>query len=743
MWDGAPYVPEGLRISGNPSEIAAAKAAGFQDVIVDLPPTGEGWKETIGELESAGMNYIISIDALFPSARGFAVEPEAYRVSGITMDQHVEFPMPSASSAFVALVTERDASIQKTERVQITNGKFVYDVKVPNGLENVLLVYPEQSDAAHADYWDSFDSQRDILLATLIRNKCGRGLRGFLNPMGKFFATVSRAGLFVPSSPFFRMEYRTYLEQKYRTVDTAMRAWGIGTNDIDSFEGLARLVPLWSQTRGVGALWDPSSNRIYECEQKRSLIWGDIESVIASAAAKRFSRLIASLQRVDDVPVIQDWTGWVPPFETASPEISGIGYATSGISVDSIVDGASRPTSSLMRWKTPGWLVCTDLRVDKSLDRNVLDNALSQLGSMGTRGMFYRTTNKIVRTGAVDAWATESSPQVLYFPENAYNPATPKLLGSGKWWLPSPADGNRIDFGDGFHGYRYADANGINTVLWSDQPQRVRLRMSAPKLATFTPSDGVDPKARASKDGVELTLGENPLLISGTDEMPVPEPCIVDTTVKFQQLLNFGTGSGRDLSTESFMYRDSIAAFDRNPGDSFTNLRKQFWQLDRKLGQFTWIEAESSKNTNFSEVLAESGCSNNASLRLHIPTAARQAYFAEYNVTTRYEGDQEVWLAARIPNDARKSVSVDVAGQKLAFSDPPVSGYSSGYAWYRLGTTRIPKGVQKITVSVDPSDGVDLAIDTILLCPGHFIPRGISMPDAIVFVATPEKGKRK
>src|SRR3989440_11239508 len=99
----------------------------------------------------------------------------------------------------------------------------------------------------------------------------------------------------------------------------------------------------------------------------------------------------------------------------------------------------------------------------------------------------------------------------------------------------------------------------------------------------------------------------------------------------------------------------------------------------------------------------------------------------------RYEGDREIRVAARIPVDGRKFLTLDISGQKFALADPPMSDYSSGYAWYHLGSTRLAKGMAKLTLMVNPPDGVDLAIDAILLCPGKFTPSGITMPDAISF----------
>ena len=84
VWDGRPYVPIGARISGTPESIAAAKAAGIEDVVVELPVSGAGWSEAFQALEKAKMRYLIDIDSAAPSAVGIGVEPAGYRIDDIT-----------------------------------------------------------------------------------------------------------------------------------------------------------------------------------------------------------------------------------------------------------------------------------------------------------------------------------------------------------------------------------------------------------------------------------------------------------------------------------------------------------------------------------------------------------------------------------------------------------------------------------------------------------------------------------
>jgi hypothetical protein len=756
LWDGAPYIPEGLRIGGTVADVVAAKKAGFQDLVVDLPPSGTGWKEVIDALEANGMRYLISVDSLIPSAKGIAVEPEAYRVSGINTDQHVEFALPGATSAMVMLVTERDATLQSSERVPVAGGRFKYDVKAPNGLDHVLLIYPEQAEASHPDYWEGFDLQRDLLLTALQHNKPGKGLRGILNPMGRLFSSVSTVGRFVPESAYFRMEFRAYLESKYRNIETAMRAWAMNANDVDSFDGLSRLVPMWSGSRGIGDLWDPTNDRMYTCEQRRSMIWTDIATVMSTAAAKRFERLVPAIQRVANVPVLQEWTGWTEPFESSRPLLNGIGYRATGATSLDLINAAARPVSSLLRWKSPGWLLCTDLNVDKLSDASAtLSSALDDMESMGTRGFFLRSSNAAVLAAsaadaikrATDLSSAQASTEPAFFPENAWNPAVPMRLPAGRWWLPSPADGNRVDFGAGFHAYRYSDGSAFYTALWTTAGAgRVRLRMTKPESANFTTTDGSDPKLKRSKNGVELIMSQSPVIVSGTDELPVPEPAYLETSDKFSQLLKAGETAHRDIAQDAYLYGTELASFQRDPGGSFLDMRKQFWILNRKLSRFLWLEAENTKDTNFSEIMPASGCSNGSVLALHTPiTTDARGFYAEYTIPVKTESEQEVWIAARIPEDARRSISMDIAGQRLNADSPPESPYSSGYAWYKIGTTKLNGRSAKLSLQVNSPEGADLAIDAILLFPGHFQPNGITMPDSIPFTTGPAttKGRKK
>ncbi len=754
MWGGAPYIPVGMEIGASPEAVAGAKKSGFGDVIVDLPPDGADWKSTISSLESSGMRYILSIDGLFPSAKGFAIEPEAYRIDHITGDQHVEFPLPGATSALVVLVTQRDSAVETSERVPITNDKFSYNVKTNTDLDEVLLVYPEQSDAGHPDYWDQFDGRRDAILSELNNCAPGPGLRAVLNPLGRMFSSSVGTGLFLPESPYFRSELIAYLRGKYRSVDTAIRAWGIGTNDLESFDALATLAPLWSGSRGIAKMWDTSTNTLYDCDSKHSNFWIDVDTVVAAAAAKRFERLIFAIQSVTNVPVLQDWTGWAAPFEASTAVLSGIGFNVSGNTSEDIIEAAARPTSSVLRWKSQGWLVCTQLEIaDSSEAASSFRDLMDQMESMGVRGWFLRDSGVGVISAAAadaarrgtDAVAASFAPDPLFFPENALNPAFPKRLPGGKWWLPAPLDGNRLDFGSGFLGYVTSDGAAFETVLWTNGPPKLTtLRAANAKSIAVTTIDGAPVQFKMEKNGVEVTIDQVPIVIRSAGEIPVPQESFDETANNYAQLVSLADSLHKEISEYTLFLRDIAGRYDKDPGGSLQDLRKKFWELNRICAPFVWLEAESSRDTNFSEIAGLSGCSNGSALVLHTPvTTDPKGFHAEYSAHSLSKVDQEVWIAGKIPKEMEKYVTVDVAGQRLGIEDGPVSKYSDGFGWYKLGTVKLTAQTSDVSLRVNSPQGAYLAIDLVLLYPGNFKPDGVTMPPAVSFVhAKPGKRKR-
>jgi hypothetical protein len=125
------------------------------------------------------------------------------------------------------------------------------------------------------------------------------------------------------------------------------------------------------------------------------------------------------------------------------------------------------------------------------------------------------------------------------------------------------------------------------------------------------------------------------------------------------------------------------------------------------------------------------------SLKTQIESPA-DGYMAEYNVGVKSGDDVEVWVAARIPASERQNVTINVAGENFFIQGDPVSPFGQGFAWYHLGTTKLGGAQTKLRVIVNGKSS-DVAFDAFALVPGHFQPKGVALPDAIVFTT----GKKK
>ena len=651
--------------------------------------------------------------------------------------------MPGATRALTVLQTERDGVVAETRVVPIQDGMLTMDVAPRNSLEHSLLIYPDMASLDLPDFWEGFDRHRDSLLAALKRSPPGPGLRGIVNPLGNVLRLATRTATTVPTSNAFRDEFAAYLEERYRNIETNQKAWSMSSSPIKTFAHMARLVPLWNGSRGVSQLWDPETLSLYPCSSRASTIWSDLRMVIGSVAARRYNRLASAVRAACDVPIVQEWAGWAAPYETARPSVDGLGMRSDSMSPSAIAETASTAASSLLRWRAPGWLLATDIGLTGAVDlATQLVPVLDDLGSLGARGWFVRKGPAGVPEAVAQEAARRSgdasfaswSPTPIFFPENATNPAMAQRLPGGRWWLPSPANGNRIDLGHEFFGYRYEDGERTFTALWTLRgTSRVQLRMLDPKAAQFSCADGTNPTPKFNKRGVEVTLGDSPLLVSGTTEIPIPELALTEAIAEFDALLGLAEVQGRDTTEERFLFRDALNGLDRGPAGSFATQRLQISRLNLKVASFVWIEAESSKVNTFSEVLAVPGAAGGSvlALRTELDPGAT-GYYAEFNVPVRSEADQEVWIAAQLPSGARASVQAIVGGQTLTLSGDSVGRYGAGFGWYRLGTTRMGGGTQKIRIVVNGSQGADILLDAVYITPGGPPPSGALPPSSAI-----------
>ncbi len=757
VWGNAPYLPVGLAIDGSLDQLEAAKAAGVRDLLVDIPANGMSWDRVFKALNDSGMRFGIRLDSLAPMAKGFIVEPQSYRVSGVIGPRELDLEMPGAKSALVVTAVRRDGSIQSSVRVPVTNGRMKYLVKPLSELEHVVLIYPESISLEQVDYWEELDAHRDELLASLSRRPPGAGLRFLVNPLGKTMTLPGRDVHFVPSSPTFRKELRGALERKYKSIETAQRVWSMSYSGIESWDVLSRLVPLWYGSRGVGQLWDPETNKLYIVDQRKSTAWEDIAEVITSSGARRFQRLVSAIRSVADVPVIQEWQGWAAPYETPFPSVDGIGMRSVGVKPNEIIDSACRATSSISRWSTRGLLLATDIQLGGTAESEKQGLAvIDDLFQMGAKGAFVKTQSPTLMKllaqestkRAADPASAELKTEAVFYPENANNPATAQRLPGSRWWLPTPSDGNRLDLGSLFKGYRIKIGGLDQYALWAVRPARYRIRTNEGKNLRFQTLDGSDPKPVVGKGYVDVDFSDVPTVIIGATELPVPEICYIETITQFDILLREAELKSRDIIEERIFFKDGVQAFDRQPGSAFPLLRQMVQKVSVKMGPYTWVEAESAKEHNWSDIARIAGCSGEGSLVLRTPLGPpATGYVANYPLMVRSGSDQEVWIAAKIPVERRADVVVIVGGQPLRITSEPIGLYGNGFGWYKLGTTRLAGGQSSMRVEIAASNNQEIALDVILLTPRPFKPDATRVPDAYDYpqiqIPTKPKGKGK
>lgn len=733
MWQGSPYVPIGLRIAGTPESVLEAADAGVKDVVVELSAAG-GWGRTISTLEEKGMRYLIAISDPAPRVDAVIVEPESYRVPGIAGPTTLEAPVPDGKAVLIVLASQRTGQIERTDISLVSDGVVRANVDPGVALDHVALLYPLVSQGAAPDFWEGCDRRRDAILKALAESPPGPGFRGLIDPLGQIdqFESMPQA---VPVSPMFRLEFEAYLRRRYATVETVARAWGISAPDFASLAEMARLVPLWSDQRGVGGMWDPDSGRIYYATQRQSAIWTDIRELWRLAGERRFFRLMDALRERLKAPVLQTWRGWSGPYGSPSVRVDGIAAAFSASTPNEAIQALSRPASSVLGSANPRWFVVSDLQLTGQAPGGLsalIDDALS----IGARAIFVRAPTaqdrqavgqQATRPG-LEALANQST-EAVFFPEAALNPAAPMRLAGGRWWLPSPSGGNRLDLGDNYAAYLHEDRAGPYTVLWSlSGTRRVKLRYADASKVVAEALDGSDLRPRTRRNTLEIDLGPTPVVLRGSPDFPVPEDSFVETAEALTALFRREDRGLALLPEEEMSYKNNVATFERNPAGSYAAIRLQLTRLRSMMSSAIWIEAETSREHRWSDVRVESGNSAGAVLRLRTRIPSPAGFTAKYGFSTQVEGEYEFWIAARLPREGTAWIAGQLGDQVLRVDAGPLSFYGSGLAWYRLGTVSLGRGTYDLTITAQPPLGAEIALDALVLSPTAFRPNGIQRP---------------
>lgn len=766
MWDGKPYTPVGLVVPAHGDSIRKARAAGVRDLIVQVS-FQDDWTDALADAEAAGANYILSINEPTPQAPAWLCSPEAMRVINVSHRSTIQVSMPGVVRTYYVVLGPSSSMMARgwavmsdgTARIQVDLTVSADDYQV--------LLFPLVRQSELVDYWEGLDSRRDDILRRLREAKPRGGLRGVLNPAGHPynvrapapFATTDDAGWtvgqpLVPDSILFRLELEQYLREKYQSIPNLAAAWRIDSLSLKSFAHAAGLIPLFSQNFGADAFLDPVNDATISARRVGSKYWDDVQVVIESAAVRRLARLASAIRSIADVPVVYDWAGWSPLHERRDIAGDGIGIATVGGGAGVLGGKAGYALSSALAWGSRSWLLATRIRFAGNgapfPTEAQLRSVIAALVDLGVKAWFVEAAGggeaEWVATmngeAQQDTTLADRSPRAIFYPINARYPAETMQLPGGAWWLPTPAAGDRLDVGANYEAYRLAAPYDRHIAIWTTgAPRKTKLLLPNPQSITLHSVSGMGVDARVVRDGIEVTIRNEPLLIFGADTTPVPEDAVQELAEAEAAITSEAVRKGADITEERFLFADALRKAKTSPGASLAQMTEAYRRMLLKVAPYVWREGERADAPGVGVRIQSAGCSQGAALRMRLlfpfdsvsdsARSSARSMSATYKISVSGSQDEHtIWLAARIPEASRPFVRVEVkGGQKLSLTAPPVSEYGDGFGWYQVGTMLLPKGEYEFTISMDAGAPVmDMAIDVLLATPQPFRPSGPRMP---------------
>jgi hypothetical protein len=766
IWDGKPYTPVGLIVRANDDAIRKARTAGVRDLILQAS-LQDDWTSALAAAEGAGANYILSIDEPTPQAPAWLCLPEAIRVINVSHRSNLQVSMPGAVRAYYVVVGPSSSIMARgwavlsdeTARIEVNLTVSADDYQV--------LLFPLVRHSDLVDYWEGLDARRDEILRRLKEAKPGAGLRGILNPAGHPQSGAAPAPLsdpdaagwtvdqpLVPDSILFRLELEQYLREKYQTIPNLAAAWRIDSLPLKSFAHAAGLIPLFSESFGVDAFLDPVNDTTISARRIGSKYWDDVQVVIESAAVRRLSRLAAVVRGIANVPVLYDWAGWSPLHERRDIAGDGIGIASVGGGTDVLTGKTGYALSSALAWGSRSWLVATRIRFAENgapfPTEAQLRSVVSSLVDLGVKAWFVEAAGggeaqwvaAMNGEAQQDGTLADRSPRAIFYPINARYPAETMQLPGGAWWLPTPAAGDRLDVGANYEAYRLAAPYDRHIAIWTTgSPRKTKLLLPNPQTVTLHSVSGMTVDSRVVKDGIEVTVRNEPLLIFGAETTPVPEDAVQELVEAEAAITAEAVRKGADITEERFVFADALRKAKTSPGSALTQMAEAYRRMLLKVAPYVWREGERADRPGVGVRIQSAGCSQGEALRLRSllpfdsmsgsarPPAAGMS--ATYKLAVSGSRDEHtIWLAARIPEASRPFVRVEVkGGQRMPLSAPPVSEYGDGFGWYQVGTMLLPKGEYEFTISMEAgAPRLDMAIDVLLATPQPFRPSGPRMP---------------
>ncbi len=748
--------------------------------IVNVSPAS--FQRLITYLDTNGFTYGIAFGpGALPRISGFNVRPAVYRFDNAQDTQAVWTIKGVDAAAYFMADAGSDSRVVQKGMARV-NGDTVTApfVTVGNISRPVVIALPHiTADGSEhmPDLWSSFDTYRDNILAFFKNIQFGKGLRFFINPLGRYAAMPASDRHIIPNAPLARIEWQHYLKTHLGTATVISNRWQLST-PIDSIKILARLVPLWSGGRGIPYLYDPKTGETHRVEtvNTTSTGWWNDFTDWRSGSIKYYLNAVSDVlkNRIADVPVVVT----AMPNSLFLTQTSPGGY--DGIAISTSPQQPSRlqqltgPAYAASSWSSsPLWLMAAPIEASRTSllppysTLTALEQDITSMRSIGFKGFFVdqfsaatdqpKSQNWLSSPQLLD-WLHQTKsdidadsqspfvmPRALYYPEAAPGPATVGLVphSAGVYWLPSTASGKALNLWPSFQGYSITLPDGTSeTVLTSLMgPRKVRFETTTPKaFKCETPEGDPVPVQVAGKTSVVVQFGAEPLVFKIGSQTPFPDQAASDTIALLSVLLKVTDPSKNPAATFARIQFDEDEQLLKahNPAQAYKGALRQVEALSLAASPYRWIEGENPVGTNFPEFAANAGASGGGYLRLATSQRPSQVkdYASRYVFDVPEAGDYTIWMAGTPPGPGVSPIAWYIDNHAEHDPTNQVPGgpnYLSGYfGWFQLGSTTLPAGAHAITIHVlGKSKGrYFCSIDALVIAPAAipFVPDGTEKP---------------
>lgn len=748
IWDGTPtslignrWLPQSLILGSEESVTAderyldAVAKKGNSAVLLQLPQGGitvvakSRLQKVIDMLETRSIRYGISLKARATYAKPVAIiHPSRLRFSTSLGKEPVTLTLPMLRSCW-SVTALPSGEIMDFARETVAGGSVEYQLRNPIDGAVVGIFIPEvEISDGYSTLFSDTDMLRDDLMVALEGLHFGTNLRFFTDPFDLPVLSRIEDRRKIPTTDAFRAAWGSYLKQKYATVDGARLSWRLdSTERVDNFDGLARLLPLSFDGRGVAGFIDPvGTGRVLKCESQPSIFWSDLAAFVDGLSSDVQDRTALALQRSGiHVPIIS-----VNAVKAEHKGLSGI-FVSSG----NVIDAAPRLLDQSLSGR----------RIWNVVDSTVADSQAVQPSSWAAAGassVFYPETNMDRVSGGQISPADKTA--IVPLPVDLKVKA--KQLENGTWWLPDPRPMRLYRYPNGLIAYGLSDGEQ-STYYFVGQKRPAIVTIKLPKalekapISWFPVNSGV-----RSKGSLQLTIGDEPVMLKGFgNSLPVPFGAMTDALDESKRLVS--ELRKRNIPDAGRMQLE-LSKFDGRPDhenpqamysavQTLLDANQKMIEMLRPFS-FLYIEAEGMPNLRMSHTW--DGISNNQSSSggrvLHVSRnpIGKQEAVASYTLRVNAKTQFNTYYAAvgkvRMRIDGKSLTGVGV-NQSSSIGTP----YGpNGLAWFSGGFIELLPGDHVVDFIAEG----ECDLDAFMLSVDGTKPNGSEIPIPPLTVSNPK-----